>query len=95
MTGADGNAEVTTELTRDDTGLALFEIQAGESGPEKRKVIREMAWVFVGSDSEECWIGAYAAKPLGDAKNPDMVVRFRDLVVETLDSDTQGFPVPT
>lgn len=88
MTGSDGNAEVTIEMTRDDTGLAVFEIGAGDSGSGKRRVIREMAWVFAGSGDEECWVGAYAAKPLGDAKDPDMVVSFRDLVVEISDSDT-------
>lgn len=86
---ADANAaeaEVTIEMVREETGLAVFEILAGDgSGPWKRKVIREMAWVFSGSGDEECWVGAYAAKPVGDAKDPDIVVRFRDLVVEVLD----------
>lgn len=86
---ADANAveaEVTIEMVREETGLAVFEIVAGDgSGHGKRRVIREMAWVFSGSGDEECWIGAYAAKPLGDAKDPDIVVRFRDLVVEVLD----------
>ncbi|OJI97946.1 hypothetical protein ASPVEDRAFT_24861 [Aspergillus versicolor CBS 583.65] len=84
MASSDGNAEVTIEMARDDTGLAVFEIQAEGSGPERKRVIRETAWVFAGSGNEECWIGAYAAKPLGDAKDPDIVVRFRDLVVEIL-----------
>ncbi|BCS21166.1 uncharacterized protein APUU_21598A [Aspergillus puulaauensis] len=80
-------AEVTIEMVREDTGLAVFEILAGDgSGHGKRKVIREMAWVFSASGDEECWIGAYAAKPAGDAKDPDIAVRFRGLVVEVLDT---------
>ncbi len=83
-TGADPNIasdEVTIEMVREGTGLAVFETQAGDgTGPGRRKVIRKMAWVFAGSGDEECWIGAYAAKPVGDAKGPDMVVRFRGFV---------------
>ncbi|KAL4928915.1 uncharacterized protein BDV17DRAFT_291240 [Aspergillus undulatus] len=75
--------EVTIEIAREPTGLAVFETGAeARDGLKKRRMIRELAWVFAGDASDECYVGAYAAKPLGDEKDGDMVVRFRGLIVE-------------
>ncbi|KAL4936807.1 hypothetical protein BDV06DRAFT_216368 [Aspergillus oleicola] len=81
----DRKREVTIEMVREETGLAVFEISAGcEPGTEKRKVIRELAWVFSVASNEhvECWVGAYAAKPLGNENEGYLVVKLRGLVVD-------------
>ncbi|KAL4789287.1 hypothetical protein BDV19DRAFT_395192 [Aspergillus venezuelensis] len=77
--------EVTVEICSEEGGLAVFEISDGaEPGTEKKRMIRELAWVFspAGDEHVECWVGAYAAKPLGDEGDGDLAVRFRGLVVE-------------
>ncbi|KAL4959272.1 DUF1349 domain-containing protein [Aspergillus stella-maris] len=77
--------EVTVEISREEGGLAVFEIsEGGEPGSERRKMIRELAWVLspTGDEHVECWVGAYAAKPLGKEGDGDLVVRFRRLSVE-------------
>ncbi|KAL4957084.1 hypothetical protein BDW69DRAFT_52352 [Aspergillus filifer] len=77
--------EVTIEISREENGLAVFELCDGvEPGSERRRMIRELAWVSsaAGDERVECWVGAYAAKPLGDDGESELVVRFRRLVVE-------------
>ncbi|KAL4885401.1 hypothetical protein BJY04DRAFT_179670 [Aspergillus karnatakaensis] len=83
--------EVTIEVERGGCGVVVYKVDldAGtEGGKENRTVVRDLAWVVSGDQMEECWIGVYVAKPLGDAGDPDVVVKFRELVIERRDIES-------
>ncbi|KAL3470490.1 hypothetical protein BJX99DRAFT_264170 [Aspergillus californicus] len=73
--------EMTVEMVRGAMGLEVYEVEM-KDGVETRTMIRDLVWVFTGNEDAECWVGAYVAKPLGNAGDASMVVTFRDLVIE-------------
>ena len=54
----------------------------------ERKPIREVTWVFAEEKEmeEECWVGAFVAKPTKDAddETKQLSVEFGNLSIETL-----------
>ncbi|KAH8693802.1 hypothetical protein BGW36DRAFT_383762 [Talaromyces proteolyticus] len=69
-------AKVTIELLRDPLGLAVYLVKEDE----EKALLRELTWVFDAHGNEECWVGAYAAKP--GAAGPDLVAHFQGLIIE-------------
>lgn len=84
--GTQTGQEVTVEMVRVGDNLEVFEV-VGKSG--RRVMVRKVSWVFGGEfpGEYECWVGAYVAKPMGCPGDVDVVVRFRDLVVESNGTD--------
>jgi len=81
---------VTVEMERHmDDGKATSSLWVYAVGESTRTPMREITWVFEGSDDDaddECWIGVYAAKPnKDDDDDGDRALRvsFSNLLIET------------
>jgi regulation of enolase protein 1 (concanavalin A-like superfamily) len=77
---------VTIEMARKDQYLVIMEVKCeGGSEAERVSIVREIGWVFAEDLGVECLFGVYAAKPANTSS--DVVVEFKDLVIEVLSSD--------
>ncbi|TVY56883.1 Uncharacterized protein LCER1_G003079 [Lachnellula cervina] len=83
--GEERNGSVTVEFEREQEedgswGSVLRVLLVGRFGV--KTPIREISWAFWDVDeSEELWIGMYAAKPISDIRDT-LAVQFEDFVVE-------------
>ncbi|KAI9811435.1 MAG: hypothetical protein M1827_005418 [Pycnora praestabilis] len=74
-----GAKSATVEMERKGDGLVVYLIEGVQ-----RTVIREVTWAFLEEEgcAQDCWIGAYAARPSGEGAKGELEVRFGHLVVE-------------
>ena len=71
-----GGVGATIEMSKEKDGSLWVYLLEGV----KRCPLREVTWFFDGDDTEDCWVGVYAAKPSGSG---DLEVAFSHLVIET------------